>query len=207
MKTNPFRELISSQYQNYSMAFLLTIFIGCCLLLLNIIIFCAIYYQRVKRKKYVNCKKIITGDMDEFQQQACSPERDKRIHLVNQKTPPHTCINNVRDEPSTHCPAHEKQFFCSSEVIRHSNTSLHFSRQHTPVPKRSANNYHRCNESTTSLDKQTSTDAWSSPGLRNNGGINNGRMKNSNEVEIPEPPPPPKRTPAKKRVHIQEINV
>jgi hypothetical protein len=206
MKTNPFRELISSQYQNYSMAFLLTIFIGCCLLLLNIIIFCAIYYQRVKRKKYVNRKKIMTSDMDD--QQMCSPDRDKRVQLVNHQKIPHACIS--AHEESTHCPAHEKQFFCSSDNIRHSNNSIHFSKQTPVVPKRSVNydrnNHHHAAaaaaETSNTNDKHTSTETWSPQGSRENV-----RIKSGNNDDIPEPPPPPKQRTPKKRVQIQEISV
>lgn len=199
MKTNPFRELISSQYQNYSMAFLLTIFIGCCLLLLNIIIFCAIYYQRVKRKKYVNRKKIMSTDIDD---QLCSPEREKRIQMVNQKA---TSTRIIAHDESTHCPAHEKQFFCNDKI--HQNTNMIFSKQ-TPVPKRSVNyernNHHHHSESTNSNDKHTTIETtWNSSSSRESV-----RIKNENSDDIPAPPPPPRtRTPAKKRVQIQEISV
>lgn len=43
------RRLTNSQFHSYSVALVLTIGIGCFLLLLNVLIFAAIYYQRVKR--------------------------------------------------------------------------------------------------------------------------------------------------------------
>lgn len=43
------RHLTNGQFQNYSAALAITIGVGCFLLLLNILIFAAIYYQRVKR--------------------------------------------------------------------------------------------------------------------------------------------------------------
>lgn len=43
------RHLTNSQFQSYSAALAITIGVGCFLLLLNILIFAAIYYQRVKR--------------------------------------------------------------------------------------------------------------------------------------------------------------
>lgn len=47
-------QLANSQYQNYSTAFNITIGVGCFLLLLNVIIFSAIYYQR---EKHANLNK------------------------------------------------------------------------------------------------------------------------------------------------------
>lgn len=43
------RHLTNNQFQSYSAALAITIGVGCFLLLLNILIFAAIYYQRVKR--------------------------------------------------------------------------------------------------------------------------------------------------------------
>lgn len=43
------RHLTNSQFQSYSAALAITIGVGCFLLLLNILIFAGIYYQRVKR--------------------------------------------------------------------------------------------------------------------------------------------------------------
>lgn len=43
------RQLTNSQFQSYSAALAVTIGVGCFLLLLNILIFIGIYYQRVKR--------------------------------------------------------------------------------------------------------------------------------------------------------------
>lgn len=48
---NLFRKLASSHYQSYTTALSVTIGVGCCLLLLNIIIFVGIYHQRDRGKK------------------------------------------------------------------------------------------------------------------------------------------------------------
>lgn len=61
-------KLSDSQYQNYSTAFHITIGVGCLLLLLNVIIFTAIYYQR---EKHAN-----------LNQQKESSETEKTAHVT-----------------------------------------------------------------------------------------------------------------------------
>ena len=56
-----FRRLTSnSQYQSYATALTVTIAVGCFLLLLNVFIFAAIYYQREKRATYTKKKEELT---------------------------------------------------------------------------------------------------------------------------------------------------
>jgi neuroligin len=50
----------SSQYQSYATALTVTIAVGCFLLLLNVFIFAAIYYQREKRATYTKKKEELT---------------------------------------------------------------------------------------------------------------------------------------------------
>lgn len=55
-----FTRLISIQFQSYSTALTATIVVGCFLLLLNILIFAAIYYQREKRANDARKKEQLT---------------------------------------------------------------------------------------------------------------------------------------------------
>jgi hypothetical protein len=55
-----FKRLTSVQYQSYSAALTVTIAVGCFLLLLNVFIFAAIYYQREKRATYTKKKEELT---------------------------------------------------------------------------------------------------------------------------------------------------
>lgn len=57
---NLLRRLASSQYQSYTTALTVTIAVGCFLLLLNIIIFAGIYYQREKRANDAKRKEELT---------------------------------------------------------------------------------------------------------------------------------------------------
>lgn len=192
MRPSLYRELISSQYQNYSVAFLLTILIGCCLLTLNVLIFCAIYYQRGKRKKYANRKKIISNNIDD-QSAAVSPSpqsREKRLQTINQKgnnnnNGNRVSHNNVGD--SRRCPTHEMANCNSSDKSHQSNTLL-LSRQ----SKRSAP-YEGSNEIHKMLDMRASHNSL--------------MLCNDDVDEIPEAPPPPRSRTPKKRVQIQEISV
>lgn len=54
------RRLTSSHYQSYATALTVTIAVGCFLLLLNVFIFAAIYYQREKRATYTKKKEELT---------------------------------------------------------------------------------------------------------------------------------------------------
>lgn len=55
-----FRRFTSNQYQSYATALTVTIAVGCFLLLLNVFIFAAIYYQREKRATYTKKKEELT---------------------------------------------------------------------------------------------------------------------------------------------------
>lgn len=57
---NLLRRLASTQYQSYTTALTVTIAVGCFLLLLNIIIFAGIYYQREKRANDAKRKEELT---------------------------------------------------------------------------------------------------------------------------------------------------
>jgi hypothetical protein len=192
LRPSLFRELISSQYQNYSMAFLLTILIGCCLLTLNVLIFCAIYYQRGKRKKYANRKKIISNNIDN--QSAVSPSqsqnREKRLQMINQKA-------NTNRIESRRCPTHEKQLLeitnCNDKSHQ-SNNALHLSSRQS---KRSAP-YDRNNPEGSNHEIHKIVDMRSS---------HNSLMECEGMSDIPDPPPPPRSRTPKKRVQIQEISV
>lgn len=54
------RRLTNNQYQSYATALTITIAVGCFLLLLNVFIFAAIYYQREKRASYTKKKEELT---------------------------------------------------------------------------------------------------------------------------------------------------
>lgn len=54
------RRLTSTHYQSYATALTVTIAVGCFLLLLNVFIFAAIYYQREKRATYTKKKEELT---------------------------------------------------------------------------------------------------------------------------------------------------
>lgn len=54
------RRLTTSHYQSYATALTVTIAVGCFLLLLNVFIFAAIYYQREKRATYTKKKEELT---------------------------------------------------------------------------------------------------------------------------------------------------
>lgn len=65
---NLLRRLANSQYQSYTTALTVTIAVGCFLLLLNILIFAGIYYQREKRATDAKKKEELTEA-----EQRCSP--------------------------------------------------------------------------------------------------------------------------------------
>jgi hypothetical protein len=180
------------------MAFLLTILIGCCLLTLNVLIFCAIYYQRGKRKKYANRKKIISNNID-GQSTSVSPSqsREKRLQMINQKD--NSSANRVsHNGESRRCPTHEKQLLditsCNDKNHQSNTILLSSSRQ----SKRSApydrmnNNPEGSNEIHKIMDMRSS---------------HNSLMDCDGMSEIPDPPPPPRNRTPKKRVQIQEISV
>lgn len=54
------RRLTSNHYQSYATALTVTIAVGCFLLLMNVFIFAAIYYQREKRATYTRKKEELT---------------------------------------------------------------------------------------------------------------------------------------------------
>lgn len=54
------RRLTNNHYQSYATAITVTIAVGCFLLLLNVFIFAAIYYQREKRATYTRKKEELT---------------------------------------------------------------------------------------------------------------------------------------------------
>lgn len=54
------RRLTSNHYQSYATALTVTIAVGCFLVLLNVFIFAAIYYQREKRATYTRKKEELT---------------------------------------------------------------------------------------------------------------------------------------------------
>jgi neuroligin len=54
------RRLTNNHYQSYATALTITIAVGCFLLLLNVFIFAAIYYQREKRASYTKKKEELT---------------------------------------------------------------------------------------------------------------------------------------------------
>lgn len=54
------RRLTNNHYQSYATALTVTIAVGCFLLLLNVFIFAAIYYQREKRATYTRKKEELT---------------------------------------------------------------------------------------------------------------------------------------------------
>ncbi|CAD7085883.1 unnamed protein product [Hermetia illucens] len=56
---NLFRRLASSQFQSYTTALTVTIAVGCFLLLLNVLIFAGIYYQREKRATDAKKKELL----------------------------------------------------------------------------------------------------------------------------------------------------
>lgn len=56
------RRLTTSHYQSYATALTVTIAVGCFLLLLNVFIFAAIYYQREKRATYTKKKEELTEE-------------------------------------------------------------------------------------------------------------------------------------------------
>lgn len=57
---NFLRRLTNNHYQSYATALTVTIAVGCFLLLLNVFIFAAIYYQREKRATYTRKKEELT---------------------------------------------------------------------------------------------------------------------------------------------------
>lgn len=70
-----FRRLTSSQYQSYATALTVTIAVGCFLLLLNVFIFAAIYYQREKRATYTKKKEELTEMENHHSSSTASLER------------------------------------------------------------------------------------------------------------------------------------
>lgn len=70
-----FRRLTSSQYQSYATALTVTIAVGCFLLLLNVFIFAAIYYQREKRATYTKKKEELTEMENHHSSSTMSLER------------------------------------------------------------------------------------------------------------------------------------
>lgn len=73
-----FRRLTSaSQYQSYATALTVTIAVGCFLLLLNIFIFAAIYYQREKRASYTKKKEELT-EVESHHHSSSSPSSSER---------------------------------------------------------------------------------------------------------------------------------
>ncbi|KAG5676605.1 hypothetical protein PVAND_006427 [Polypedilum vanderplanki] len=71
-----FRRLTSStQYQSYATALTVTIAVGCFLLLLNVFIFAAIYYQREKRATYTKKKEELTDAENHHSSSSPSLER------------------------------------------------------------------------------------------------------------------------------------
>lgn len=71
-----FRRLASaSQYQSYATALTVTIAVGCFLLLLNVFIFAAIYYQREKRATYTKKKEELTEAENHHHSSSSSLER------------------------------------------------------------------------------------------------------------------------------------
>jgi hypothetical protein len=70
-----FRRLTSNQYQSYATALTVTIAVGCFLLLLNVFIFAAIYYQREKRATYTKKKEELTEIENHHSSSTASLER------------------------------------------------------------------------------------------------------------------------------------
>lgn len=71
---NLFRRLANSQYQSYTTALTITIAVGCFLLLLNVLIFAGIYYQREKRATDAKRKEELTESEN---RSSSSPSIDK----------------------------------------------------------------------------------------------------------------------------------
>lgn len=70
---NLLRRLANSQFQNYNTALTVTVVVGCFLLLLNVLIFVGIYYQREKRVKEARRKdELVELDCQQQQQQLAS---------------------------------------------------------------------------------------------------------------------------------------
>jgi hypothetical protein len=65
----------TNQYQSYATALTVTIAVGCFLLLLNVFIFAAIYYQREKREKYSKKKEELTEAENNHSSSSPSLER------------------------------------------------------------------------------------------------------------------------------------
>lgn len=70
-----FRRFTSNQYQSYATALTVTIAVGCFLLLLNVSIFAAIYYQREKRATYTKKKEELTEAENHHSSSTTSLER------------------------------------------------------------------------------------------------------------------------------------
>lgn len=78
------RRLTTNQYQSYATALTVTIAVGCFLLLLNVFIFAAIYYQREKRATYTRKKEELTEA--ENLNSSSSPSLERYQHKSSRKS-------------------------------------------------------------------------------------------------------------------------
>jgi hypothetical protein len=76
--------LTSTHYQSYATALTVTIAVGCFLLLLNVFIFAAIYYQREKRATYTKKKEELTEA--ENLNSSSSPSLERYQHKSSRKS-------------------------------------------------------------------------------------------------------------------------
>jgi len=78
------RRLTNNHYQSYATALTVTIAVGCFLLLLNVFIFAAIYYQREKRATYTKKKEELTEA--EQLNSSSSPSIERYQHKGSRKS-------------------------------------------------------------------------------------------------------------------------
>jgi hypothetical protein len=76
------KRLATTHYQSYTTALTVTIGVGCFLLLLNVFIFAAIYYQREKRANYTKKKEELT----EVENLHHSPSDDHYVQKASRKS-------------------------------------------------------------------------------------------------------------------------
>lgn len=234
---NLLRKVSSGQYHSYTTALMATVAVGFFLLVLNILIFAGIYYQREKRLKDTRRKEELKLNETEIGE---VPVKKTSIDI--------TCINDEKSSYDYTTGMSFREYSCYDEKYKQSKEQMSVSASNSPYkgnwPTPSNIGHHPS-------DLVCSTKNLRVKLCHESGGYSGGSLEDctvktsslreilsdkicstrpeSIEIEelspdIPEPPPPPKVTitsgilrqsnpmlatpsTSKKRVHIQEVNV